>query len=151
MKIGFLIIGIVVVIVVAGALFMGMGNTADLGNDTGQTANTENINEISNSYRDVSAAEAKKLIDENPGLIVIDVSPHYDEGHLPGAINYYPLSALLNAIPTLDENVMYLIYCHADGPSRNGAQALIDAGFTNVYRLESHFGGWVAAGYEIEQ
>ncbi len=30
------------------------------------------------SYTDVSAAEAKQLIENNPELIVIDVSPHYN-------------------------------------------------------------------------
>jgi len=39
-----------------------------------------------NTYIDVSPAEAKALIDENPDLIIIDVSPHYDDGHLPGAV-----------------------------------------------------------------
>ena len=40
-------------------------------------------------YIDVTAAEAKELIDNNPELIIIDVSPSYDNGHLPGAVNYY--------------------------------------------------------------
>ncbi|MBD3247414.1 hypothetical protein GF378_02230 [Candidatus Pacearchaeota archaeon] len=104
------------------------------------------------TYMDVSAAEAKDLIENNPALIVIDVSPYWAEGHLPRAVNYYPSSALQTAISSgeLNPNNEYLVYCHADGPSRNGAQALIDAGFTTVYRLESHFGGWSVAGYEIE-
>lgn len=103
------------------------------------------------SYMDVSAAEAKDLIDNNLELIVIDVSPHYANGHLPRAISYYPISTLEADISNLDPNAMYLIYCHADGPSRSGAQVLVDAGFENIYRLESHFSGWQAAGYEIEQ
>ena len=73
------------------------------------------------------------------------------QGHLPRAVSYYlgddPLD---NAIPTLDKNAMYLVYCHADGPSRTGAQKLIDTGFTNVYRLDSHYDGWVNAGYPVE-
>jgi rhodanese-related sulfurtransferase len=113
----------------------------------------DEINDLdgTNSYMDVSAAEAKQLIEDNPDLIVIDVSPHYAAGHLPRAISYYPLSELQTAIPNLDSNAMYLVYCHADGPSRAGAQILVDEGFANVYRLESHFGGWQAAGYEIEK
>ena len=120
-------------------------------NEDGNMDMNDDMSEETNSYMDVSAAVARQLIEDNPDLIIIDVSPLYDDGHLPGAVSYYPSSVLQNAIPTLDSNAMYLIYCHADGPSRNGAQALIDAGFTNVYRLESHFGGWQEAGYEIEQ
>ena len=54
------------------------------------------------------------------------------------------------AIPTLDKEAMYLVYCHVDSASRSGAQKLVDAGFMNVYRLESHYSGWISAGYEVE-
>jgi rhodanese-related sulfurtransferase len=105
----------------------------------------------STDYIDVSATEAKAIIDENPNLIIIDVSPNYAEGHLPGAINYYIGDGSLDeAIPTLDKEATYLIYCRIDSASRAGAQKLVDAGFENVYRLESHYSGWVEAGYEVE-
>ena len=102
-------------------------------------------------YIDVSAAEAKELIDSNSDLIVIDVSPAYDQGHLPGAVNYYLGDGSLDAvIPTLDKNKEYLIYCHVDSVAIQGAQKLIDAGFTKVYRLEGNYKAWVDAGYPIE-
>ncbi len=103
-------------------------------------------------YIDVSPTEAKKLIDENPNMIIIDVSPVYADGHLPGAVNY-PLDdgTLDEAIPNLDPNAMYLVYCHVFSASSSGAQKLIDAGFTNVYRLDGEYGAWIGKGYEIEQ
>jgi rhodanese-related sulfurtransferase len=108
--------------------------------------------EMMEGYMDVSPEEAKKLIDENMDLIIIDVSPKYDEGHLPGAINYYIGDGSLEAaIPTLDPDSKYLVYCHVDSASIGGAQALIDAGFKNVYRLEGNYAAWVDAGYEIEK
>ena len=55
-----------------------------------------------------------------------------------------------NAIPNLDPNGKYLVYCHVDSVAIAGAEKLIDAGFTTVYRLEGNYGGWVAAGYEVE-
>ena len=104
------------------------------------------------TYIDVSPAEAKELIDENPDLIIIDVSPHYDQGHLPGAVHYYLGDGSLdNAIPTLDKNKTYLVYCHIDSVAIQGAQKLIDAGFQNVYRLDGNYSAWVDAGYPIEQ
>ncbi len=103
------------------------------------------------SYMDLTAAEAKDLIDNNPDLIIIDVSPAYDDGHLPGAMNYYIGDGSLDdAIPMLDKNKTYLVYCHTDSASMQGAQALIDAGFENVYRLEGNYQAWVDAGYDIE-
>ena len=102
-------------------------------------------------YTDVTAAEAKELTDTNPDLIVIDVSPHYDDGHLPGAINYYLGDGSLDAaIPSLDKNKDYLVYCHVDSVSISGAQKLVDAGFETVYRLEGNYQAWVDAGYPVE-
>ena len=63
-------------------------------------------------YTDVTAMEAKELIDTTPDLVVIDVSPYYDQGHLPGAINYYIGDGSLDeAILSLDKDKEYLVYC----------------------------------------
>jgi rhodanese-related sulfurtransferase len=106
---------------------------------------------VSASYMDISPAEAKELIDTTPDLVIIDVSPHYDSGHLPGAVHYYiGDGSLENAIPTLDKNGKYLVYCHVDSVAIRGAQMLIDAGFTTVYRLEGNYRAWVDAGYPVE-
>lgn len=107
--------------------------------------------EDTSTYTDVSPAEAKKLIDDNPDLIVLDVSPFYDQGHLPGAVNY-PVGdgSLDEAIPTLDKNGKYLVYCHSDSVSIQAARKLVDAGFKNVYRLEGNYRAWVDAGYDVE-
>ena len=61
--------------------------------------------EPSESYTDVSPQEAKGLIDRNPDLVIIDVSPFYAQGHIPGAVNYYVGDGSLDdAILTLDKN-----------------------------------------------
>ena len=102
-------------------------------------------------YTDVTAMEAKELIDTTPDLVVIDVSPKYDQGHLPGAINYYIGDGSLDeAIPSLDKNKEYLVYCHVDSASISGAEKLVDAGFSPVYRLKGNYQAWVDAGYPIE-
>lgn len=102
-------------------------------------------------YIDVTAMEAKELIDGNPGLVIIDVSPNYDNGHIPGAINYYVGDGSLDdAIPTLDKNKEYLVYCHTDSASILGAEKLVDAGFDPVYRLEGNYQAWVDADYPTE-
>ena len=116
----------------------------------GMAVGCEEQEQVGN-YTDISPAEAKQMIDENPDLIVIDVSPSYAAGHLPGAVNYYLGDGSLDAaIPMLDKNATYLVYCHVESVSRQGAQKLVDAGFMNVYRLEGEYGAWVDAGYPIE-
>ena len=106
----------------------------------------------SGGYMDVTPEEAKTLIENNPDLIIIDVSPNYADGHLPGAVNYYAGDGSLDeAIPSLDKNGKYLVYCHVDSVSILGAQKLVDAGFKTVYRLEGNYSAWVDAGYPIEK
>jgi rhodanese-related sulfurtransferase len=104
------------------------------------------------TYMDVTPDQAAQLIAENPNLIIIDVSPHYAEGHLPGAVSYYLGDGSLEAaIPTLDKNAEYLVYCHVDSVAISGAQMLIDAGFKTVYRLQGNYAAWVDAGYPVER
>jgi rhodanese-related sulfurtransferase len=50
----------------------------------------------------------------------------------------------------LDKSKPYLVYCHTESASRQGAQKLVDAGFTMVYRLEGEYDAWVDAGYMVE-
>ena len=105
----------------------------------------------SSSYTDVSALEARELIENTPDLVIIDASPNYARGHIPGAVNYYLGDGSLdNAIPTLDMKGKYLIYCHSGSASITAAQKMIDAGFKTVYRLEGNFRAWINAGYEVE-
>jgi len=112
----------------------------------------EDVGDAETGYMDVSAEEAKELIDSMDDLVVIDVSPNYANGHLPGAVNYYVGDGSLDeAIPELDMTGTYLVYCHAESASRQGAQKLVDAGFENVYRLDGDYSAWVDAGYEIEK
>jgi len=120
--------------------------------DTGEVTEVPAEEIGPNAYIDVTPAEAQQLIAENPGLIIIDVSPHYAEGHLPGAVSYYLGDGSLDrAIPTLDKKANYLVYCHVDSVSIAGAQQLIDAGFENVYRLQGNYAAWVDAGYPVER
>lgn len=142
---------VVALFIVAVFLVSGCINNTTTTGDTNTGTPEATDTETGLEYTDISAAEAKQLMEDNPDLIVIDVSPHYDAGHLPGAVSYYPLTALDGAISTLDMDATYLVYCHADGPSMAGAQALIDAGFENVYRLEGNYAAWIGAGYDVEQ
>lgn len=103
-------------------------------------------------YTDLTPQQAKELVNMTPDLVIIDVSPNYAEGHLPGAVNYYfGDGSLERAIPGLDKDAPYLVYCHVDSVAISGAQALVDAGFTTVYRLQGNYAAWVDAGYPVEK
>lgn len=143
-----IIIAVIALAIIAVIVYYAMNNTMK----SSQTVPTNEESVIVSSYMDLSSADAKALIDSTPGLVIIDVSPNYAQGHLPGAINYYVGDGSLDAaIPTLDKNAKYLVYCHVDSAARLGAQKLVDAGFTMVYRLKDNYSGWVAAGYSTEK
>ncbi len=99
-------------------------------------------------YTDLTPAQAKELIETQKDLVIVDVSPYYANGHLPGAVSI-PLSTLDSKISTLDKTKPYLVYCHGDEPSIAGAQKLVDAGFMPVYRLAGNYAAWVSAGYPV--
>lgn len=106
------------------------------------------------SFVDIAASEVKSRIEAGDFDAIFDVSPHFNEEHLPGATNAYEGAGgteLSKLIEDLDKTRSYLVYCHADSPAMAGAQLMKDAGFANVYRLEGNFGAWVDAGYEFEQ
>ncbi len=102
-------------------------------------------------YVDIEAKEAYKLISDDKDVVVLDVSPRWAKGHLPNSINHYAVDGSLDkAIPTLDKDKTYLVYCHVDSVSILGAQKLIDAGFEKVYRLKDNYPAWLDGGYPIE-
>jgi len=132
---------LILIVIVAGGIWWLSDNAGSINNNTG-----------TGNYVDVSPAEAKDLIDNKADLVVLDVSNAYADGHMPSAINYYVGDGSLDdAIPSLDKNVPYLVYCHVDSASISGATKLIEAGFGEVYRLEGNYAAWTAAGYDIEK
>ena len=119
--------------------------------DEGMPDNSETENTIT-EYVDLEPAAAYELTTSgNSDLVIIDVSPRFEKGHLPNAINYYVGDGSLDeAIPGLDKNKTYLVYCHVDSASISGAEKLANASYPNVYRLKDNYPAWYAAGYPIE-
>lgn len=105
------------------------------------------------SFVDIAADQVKSKIDAGDFDAIFDVSPAYDQGHLPGATNANVSGggdSLSNLIANMDKDKTYLVYCHGDAPAMAGAQLMEDEGFNNVYRLEGNYGAWTDAGYTVE-
>jgi rhodanese-related sulfurtransferase len=141
---------------------IGLGDmylNASLSNDNGDTIRAQQRSFLflcrlityKDTYMDIKPDLAYEKLMNDDFDMIIDVSPKYDEGHLPGSVNYYIGDGSLDAvIPTLDKNLTYLVYCHVDSASVPGAQKLVDAGIEKTYRLEGNLGAWIDAGYPIE-
>ena len=96
--------------------------------------------ESTGSYRQISQAEAAKLMKSQENYIVLDVrtKKEYDDGHIPDAVNL-PNEEIsrdnLSLLP--DKNQTILVYCRSGNRSKQASQKLADLGYTNI--LE--FGG----------
>ena len=94
-----------------------------------------------NSYRHISQAEARKMMETQTGYILLDVRTRkeYDEGHIPDAI-CVPNEAIQKTPPgeLPDKNQLILVYCRSGRRSKAAAQKLADMGYTNIIDFGGH-------------
>lgn len=101
-------------------------------------------------YRNITAEEAKELMDSEEGYIILDVrsQEEYDEGHIPGAIVIPHTEIKDRAEGSLpDKDQLILVYCRSGRRSKLAAQALVELGYTNI----REFGGIIDWPYEVEK
>ncbi|MFC1624762.1 rhodanese-like domain-containing protein [Patescibacteria group bacterium] len=123
----------------------------DTGTDVVEESEVMEEAAVLDEYIDLSPSEFYQFMVDDSDAVVLDVSPKFDEGRLPNAINHYVGDGSLDrAIPTLNKELTYLVYCHVDSASILGAQKLVNAGFPRVYRLVDNYSAWVEAGFPIE-
>ena len=99
------------------------------------------------AHTDVTAEEAKELIDSTEDLTVVDVrEPHEycdTKGHIPGALNYPINSGVLQEkYEELPMDGPILVVCRSGGRSNRAANFLDSKGFTTVYDMQGGMRGW---------
>lgn len=100
-------------------------------------------------YMNITAAEAKEIMDSREGYIILDVrtQEEYDEGHIPGAILIPNTEIRERAAEELvDKDQLILVYCRSGRRSKQAADILVDLGYTNI----REFGGIIDWLYEVE-
>ena len=98
----------------------------------------------------ITAEEAKKLMDSEEGCIILDVRTReeYDQGHIPGAVLIPNTEIEAKAADLLpDKGQLILVYCRSGRRSKLAAQSLADLGYTNI----REFGGILDWPYEVVQ
>ena len=111
-------------------------------------APTKNDQEL--VYLNITAEEAKKLMDSEEGCIILDVRTReeYDQGHIPGAVLIPNTEIEAKAADLLpDKEQLILVYCRSGRRSKLAAQSLADLGYTNI----REFGGILDWPYEVVQ
>ena len=100
-------------------------------------------------YVNITAEEAKQIIDSEEGYIILDVrtQEEYDQGHIPGAILIPNTEIEARAEEVLtDKDQLILVYCRSGRRSKIAAEALLELGYTNI----KEFGGIIDWPYETE-
>ena len=101
-------------------------------------------------YQQITAEEAKKIMDSGEEHIVLDTreQEEFDNGHIPGAL-LIPYTEIENkaeeTIP--DKNAQILVYCRSGRRSKIASLSLSKLGYTNV----KEFGGIIDWPYEVEK
>ena len=111
-------------------------------------APTKNNQEL--VYLNITAEEARKLMDSEEGCIILDVRTReeYDQGHIPGAVLIPNTEIEAKAADLLpDKEQLILVYCRSGRRSKLAAQSLADLGYTNI----REFGGILDWPYEVVQ
>ena len=101
-------------------------------------------------YQQITAEEAKKIMDSGEEHIILDTreQDEFDEGHIPGAI-LIPYTEIENKAETVlpDKDAQILVYCRSGRRSKIASESLAKLGYTNV----KEFGGIIDWPYEIEK
>ena len=105
---------------------------------------------MSAGYQQITAEEAKKMIDELDDEIILDVREQneYDEKHIRDAI-LLPVGMIDEdtaeaVIP--EKDTVVLVYCRSGNRSKQASEILVQLGYTNI----KEFGGIIDWPYEIE-
>ena len=100
------------------------------------------------TYEQISAEEAKAIMDTEKEYIIIDArtGSEFAEGHIEGAIlipEYEIAERAEKELPNKD--VLILVYCRSGRRSKIASEELVKLGYTNV----KEFGGIIDWPYEI--
>ena len=101
-------------------------------------------------YQQITAEEAKKIMDSSEEHIFLDTreQEEFDEGHIRGAI-LIPYTEIENKAEEmlLDKDAQILVYCRSGRRSKIASESLAKLGYTNV----KEFGGIIDWPYEVEK
>jgi phage shock protein E len=107
----------------------------------------------------ITVQELKTLMDNNPGLLLIDVRSHteYLQGHIPNAINipiqglYENADVVVKQIQELIKNqTTFYVVCLSDRRSYMACMRLHDYDISNGSYIEGGTQEWISAGYLIQ-
>lgn len=114
---------------------------------------TELVEEARQRIKEISPTDTKALHDSQQGVVFLDVREpnEWNLGRIPGAV-HLPRGNLESKIEGLvDRAKRVVVYCARANRSALAADTLQQMGYENVESMSEGFGGWIAAGGDVEE
>jgi len=102
-------------------------------------------------FKNITPEELRKMIDENGGLVLIDV--HIPEQkHLEATDDFIPYNEIKENKDRLpqDKERKIVLYCRSGSMSDVAAGELVEMGYTDVYNLVGGIVAWKKAGFSVD-
>ena len=97
---------------------------------------------------EVSAAEAKQIVDSGADVIDVRTEGEYEAGHIPGA-RHIPVAEIQERASEFDKDRGVLLYCRSGNRSGPVADAFAASGF-DAHSVEGGLVAWHEAGQDLE-
>jgi rhodanese-related sulfurtransferase len=101
-----------------------------------------------NGMPEVSATEAKQLIDAGAQVVDVRTEVEYTEGHIPGS-RHIPMADVQREASSLDQTQPLILYCRSGNRSGPAAEAFAASGW-EASSIEGGLIAWADAGLELE-
>src|SRR4051794_5816001 len=97
---------------------------------------------------EVTAAEAKQIIDGGSQVLDVRTDVEFEAGHIPGA-RHVPVADLQGEAAGLSKDQPVILYCRSGNRSGPAADAFAASGW-DAHSIEGGLLGWAEAGLELE-
>jgi rhodanese-related sulfurtransferase len=105
-------------------------------------------------FPDIEHKDLVKLIAEKK-VVLIDCNgtESYKEGHIPGAVDFEAVGATLEKVLPADKSALVVSYCGSPvcPAYKQGAEAALKLGYTNVKHYANGITGWKESGEKTAQ
>lgn len=96
-------------------------------------------------YKNITAEEFKKIQEENPDVVFLDVRTPAEvrHGKIPGSANIDIMDRhFAEKVEKLDKGKTYLVYCRSGNRSGQACANMAGKGFQNLYNLKGGISHW---------
>jgi hydroxyacylglutathione hydrolase len=97
----------------------------------------------------ISVDDAYSMYQDGAFLLDVRTVEEWNEFHAPGA-TLIPLNELASRVNEVPRDRQIIVVCHSGKRSEEGRDILLEAGFTQVTRIDGGLNEWRSSGYPIE-